>query len=170
LEKSKCNLYLHSLFGGLAQLVQSICLTSRGSAVRTRQPPQPAYRPPCGRFLFLRPLKACFHKGVKTKTGLCEAEAGKLVVRASINGSPKATRRYNTTASQRPVSWLLKNLNTAIWDCEKERCSFTFPRFNPYFPSKKFDIGFTYRKAQSGSSILSRYSSIYLIESFKDPV
>ena len=25
--------------GGLAQLVQSICLTSRGSAVRTRQPP-----------------------------------------------------------------------------------------------------------------------------------
>jgi hypothetical protein len=37
----KFNLYLHSLFnGGLAQLVQSICLTSRGSAVRTRQPPQ----------------------------------------------------------------------------------------------------------------------------------
>jgi hypothetical protein len=40
LQKGKCNLYLHSLFGGLAQLVQSICLTSRGSAVRTRHPPQ----------------------------------------------------------------------------------------------------------------------------------
>ena len=26
--------------GGIAQLVQSICLTSRGSAVRTRVPPQ----------------------------------------------------------------------------------------------------------------------------------
>jgi hypothetical protein len=41
--KWKCRIYLHSLLknhnGGLAQLVQSICLTSRGSAVRSRQPP-----------------------------------------------------------------------------------------------------------------------------------
>jgi hypothetical protein len=27
-------------------------------------------------------LKACFHKGIKIKTGLCEAEAGFWVVRA----------------------------------------------------------------------------------------
>ena len=34
-------LYLHSqIIGSLAQLVQSICLTSRGSAVRSRQLPQ----------------------------------------------------------------------------------------------------------------------------------
>ena len=33
------NIYLHSHNGGLAQLVQSICLTSRGSGVRTPQPP-----------------------------------------------------------------------------------------------------------------------------------
>ena len=39
----KNSLFLKALFGRLAQLVQSICLTSRGSAVRIRQrPPQKA--------------------------------------------------------------------------------------------------------------------------------
>ncbi len=37
-------LSLPSKKGSLAQLVQSICLTSRGSAVRTRQLPQPPVR------------------------------------------------------------------------------------------------------------------------------
>jgi hypothetical protein len=49
LQKRKCALYLHSLFGGLAQPVQSICLTSRGSAVRIRQPPPKNKKSECSR-------------------------------------------------------------------------------------------------------------------------
>ena len=40
-EQNKNNKFTESKRGRLAQLVQSICLTSRGSAVRIRQRPQP---------------------------------------------------------------------------------------------------------------------------------
>ena len=43
------------LFGRLAQLVQSICLTSRGSAVRIRQRPR-RIPPRCGIFCFYKLL------------------------------------------------------------------------------------------------------------------
>ena len=36
-----CIAFETKVYGRLAQLVQSICLTSRGSAVRIRQRPQP---------------------------------------------------------------------------------------------------------------------------------
>ena len=53
-------------FGRLAQLVQSICLTSRGSAVRIRQRPQRSL--PFGRlFLFLPPerrVKSAVHNKI----------------------------------------------------------------------------------------------------------
>jgi len=42
---------LHSQFGSIAQLVQSICLTSRGSAVRTRVLPHNSLKP--RKWLFL---------------------------------------------------------------------------------------------------------------------
>ena len=40
IRKNELSLYSQSQKGSLAQLVQSICLTSRGSAVRIRQLPQ----------------------------------------------------------------------------------------------------------------------------------
>ena len=44
---------MHTKFGSLAQLVQSICLTSRGSGVRTPQLPQEMPHRNVGHFLFI---------------------------------------------------------------------------------------------------------------------
>ena len=51
-----CFTFAVHLKGGLAQLVQSICLTSRGSGVRTPQPPQTSVASPMVRVhLYLLP-------------------------------------------------------------------------------------------------------------------
>jgi hypothetical protein len=56
-----------NLGGSLAQLVQSICLTSRGSAVRTRQLPQ---KPLYEAFFMLKNAKKYLEIVLRAESGL----------------------------------------------------------------------------------------------------
>ena len=98
LQKEKCNLYLHSLFGGLAQLVQSICLTSRGSAVRTRHPPQTKNRTRKWPVLIFDGLSGLARKRTaKIKIGLCETEDGFWFAK-----TPQTARRSQPVIPHKP--------------------------------------------------------------------
>jgi hypothetical protein len=82
--------------GRLAQLVQSICLTSRGSAVRTRHRPQPENRTRLSGsgFIFNGHSGLTRIRTLKIKPD-SDAEGGATVFRiagASGNGSAKLTR------------------------------------------------------------------------------
>ena len=86
--------------GSLAQLVQSICLTSRGSAVRTRHPPQTKNRTRRWPVLIFDGLsRLAWKRTAKIKTGLCEAEDGFWFAE-----SPQTARRSQPVIPHKPLT------------------------------------------------------------------